>query len=356
MDTIKTYLENMFMNLPQTAEINRAKAELLNMMEDKYNELKADGKTENEAIGIVISEFGNLNELAEELGIRDYVYSGQNQQQYGNQQYNGQQYGNQQYNGQQYGNQQYQSQNMKTLSLEGVKEYISAIKNSSIRIAVGVFLCICSPIAVILLSGLTENNANVNEDFMAGIGVIVLLCMIACAVGIFIINGISLAKYENLKKEPFRMDTDAERYVSDLRENSRQSFAVKITVGVILCIFSVIPVILVGTLRGDDEALAIWSVALLLLVIAIAVFFFITAGMEQESFKVLLQEEEYNRNIKENKVMDAISSVYWSIITCVYLGYSFITFNWGRSWIIWPVAGVLFGAIATIVSICTKKD
>jgi hypothetical protein len=38
-------------------------------MEDKYNELISEGKKENEAIGIVISEFGNLDELAEGLGL-----------------------------------------------------------------------------------------------------------------------------------------------------------------------------------------------------------------------------------------------------------------------------------------------
>ena len=48
MDTIKTYLDNMFLNLPKTDEINSLKNDLLNNMEDKYNELKAQGKTENE--------------------------------------------------------------------------------------------------------------------------------------------------------------------------------------------------------------------------------------------------------------------------------------------------------------------
>ena len=69
METIKNYLENMFLHLPVTPEVLRAKAELAQMMEDKYNELKAEGKSENEAVGIVISEFGNLNELADALVV-----------------------------------------------------------------------------------------------------------------------------------------------------------------------------------------------------------------------------------------------------------------------------------------------
>ena len=69
METIKTYLNNLFAGYPKTNEILRAKEELLSNMEDKYNELKAEGKSENEAVGIVISEFGNIDELAKEWDI-----------------------------------------------------------------------------------------------------------------------------------------------------------------------------------------------------------------------------------------------------------------------------------------------
>ena len=69
MDAIKNYLESMFMNLPNTPEVQKAKRELGQMMEDKYNELISEGKAQNEAVGIVISEFGNLDEIADELGI-----------------------------------------------------------------------------------------------------------------------------------------------------------------------------------------------------------------------------------------------------------------------------------------------
>lgn len=75
METIRNYLETMFQNLPNTREVQKAKTELWQMMEDKYTELKEEGKTENEAVGIVISEFGNLSELAEDLGIGSFVNS-----------------------------------------------------------------------------------------------------------------------------------------------------------------------------------------------------------------------------------------------------------------------------------------
>lgn len=69
METLRNYLESMFKRYPDTPEAEKAKAELWQMMEDKYNELMAEGKKDNEAVGIVISEFGDLEEVADSLGI-----------------------------------------------------------------------------------------------------------------------------------------------------------------------------------------------------------------------------------------------------------------------------------------------
>ena len=73
METIKNYLDNLFASYPKTPEVENAKSELLNNMEDRYSELKSKGKSENEAIGIVISEFGNIDELMKELNVKSNV-------------------------------------------------------------------------------------------------------------------------------------------------------------------------------------------------------------------------------------------------------------------------------------------
>ena len=69
MNTIRSYLESMFAKLPNTPDVIKAKCELGQMMEDKYTGLVNEGKSENEAVAQVISEFGNLDELGDVLGI-----------------------------------------------------------------------------------------------------------------------------------------------------------------------------------------------------------------------------------------------------------------------------------------------
>ena len=46
------------------------------MMEDAYNAAIAQGKTHNEAVGQVITDFGNLHELAPVLGIAQDIQPG----------------------------------------------------------------------------------------------------------------------------------------------------------------------------------------------------------------------------------------------------------------------------------------
>jgi len=44
-----------------------------------------------------------------------------------------------------------------------------------------------------------------------------------------------------------------------------------------------------------------------------------------------------------------VTSIYWALLIVAYFLWSFLGEGWGISWIIWPVGGVLFGAIHTVV-------
>lgn len=331
MDTILNYLENMFMNLPKTEKVMRAKSELANMMEDKYTELIAEGKTDNEAVGIVISEFGNLNELSAVLGISSVV-----------------------------------SENAgntvgKQLSDEEVKAYITENETASKRIAFGVFLCVLSPVTLIVLGGISETYHFLSDKLAGGIGLSVLFILIAVAVGIFIYSGMKLEKYEYLKKEPFTLSSYAASYVQSYEKKKQEKFATKMITGVSLCIIGVLALIITGLFVDQtriEDAAGAAAIGVMLALIAVATIFFVTAGMQHDIVKVLLQREEYAyKTEKGKKLIDVIGSIYWPVATCVYLIWSFVTSDWGYTWIVWPIAGVLFGAVSAICSVvCKQKE
>lgn len=69
----------------------------------------------------------------------------------------------------------------------------------------------------------------------------------------------------------------------------------------------------------------------------------------------LLQEEEYNIENKEDSDVSALSEIYWILITAAYLTWSFISTNWGDTWIIWPIAGIIYSALAVLVKTIKKN-
>ena len=77
-----------------------------------------------------------------------------------------------------------------------------------------------------------------------------------------------------------------------------------------------------------------------------------TRSLEQRlgSYDRLLQQGDYSREKKNNHTAQRVAAIYWPLVTAAYLAYSFITNDWRRSWIIWPVAAVLFGGISAACS------
>ena len=61
---------------------------------------------------------------------------------------------------------------------------------------------------------------------------------------------------------------------------------------------------------------------------------------------MLLEQGDYTRARKRNT--SKYGGIYWSIVTAVYLAVSFLTRRWDMTWIIWPVAGALFGVVGEI--------
>ena len=69
MEIILNYIETMFAGVPVTPDTKRLREDITANMSDKFDELTKEGKSTNEAIGTVISEFGSIDEVLAEMGI-----------------------------------------------------------------------------------------------------------------------------------------------------------------------------------------------------------------------------------------------------------------------------------------------
>ena len=143
----------------------------------------------------------------------------------------------------------------------------------------------------------------------------------------------------------------------------RRDASAKIASGVAACILSPVLLLFLGGAAesgmldmSEDLAAGIGMMAVLLIVAAAGVWLFVSAGIIQGSFRQLLQEGDYTVEAKRTgKIMDKIAPVYWCLVTAGYVGYSLWTWTWTTSWIVWPVAGILYGALAGAVRMWKKK-
>jgi len=55
------------------------------------------------------------------------------------------------------------------------------------------------------------------------------------------------------------------------------------------------------------------------------------------------------------EVIAPVASIYWMAVTAGYLAWSFLSMEWHRTWIVWPVAGVAFGIISGIMKMMRSK-
>lgn len=249
----------------------------------------------------------------------------------------------------------------KYVSRMEAEEYLNVMKEAAVKIALGVFLCICSVAPMMFLVGAQHTGKfGITEDTAGIIGVCILLVVIAVAVTIFIINGIKMNKFEFIEKEVITMDSNLFNEVKSKSEEYAPVFARNIAIGVVLCIVAVIPLLLASiensTNNEDSDVLVIMMTGVLLIVIAFGVYRFVKSGIIKDSYDKLLGQGDYTEEKKNNnKSNDTFSTVYWLIITAIYLSYNFITADWGRSWVIWPVAGILFAAITTIINAVRKN-
>jgi transcriptional regulator with XRE-family HTH domain len=235
------------------------------------------------------------------------------------------------------------------VSAEEADTYIKLIKDSASKIAAGVVLCILSPVASLLPSLAKADYLGKYETLAEGIGVAVLLSMISIAVFLFIMYGMKLNKYEYMEKEPISLAYGVKGIVEKKKDEYESEFRKRIAVGVVLCIFSVVPAALFSCF-GDNPLMDIIGSIFLFVFVATGVYQFVSSGMIHGCYEKLLQEGEYTQSRKkENKKIGPFAGIYWCIITAIYLAISFTQNNWGQSWIVWPVAGVAFGAFIGMI-------
>ena len=244
---------------------------------------------------------------------------------------------------------------IRRLTLAETNEYLALRKTASVRMAAATFLCIFSVIPLLILGALAEIPAyGISENTASATGLIVLFLFIAAAVAVFLSCSIKNGPYAFLDKEPFDTEYGVTGMVSERQRQYKSTHTRCNMVGTMLCILSPVP-IFIGMAVGSDFSM-ILAVCATLLLAGVGAAVFVVTGVRWAGMQKVLQSGDYAPAEKKcSETENALSAAYWLIATAVYLAWSFSTGGWKETWIVWPVAGVLFAAVLSLYRLLAKK-
>lgn len=247
---------------------------------------------------------------------------------------------------------------LRRVSMEEANAFLSIKSKTAKTIAYATFLCILSPIALLMLGAINESTPGIlNEDIAGGIGMIVLIIFAAIAAVMFILSGNKTAPFAYLEKEKFETEYGVSGMVKERKAQYKDLHTKNNIAGTCLCITALIPLFVGAIIDADNDLFLTIMLSLSFLIAGVGVICFIKTGIIWESYEKLLQEGEYSIENKEKpSIATAVYTAYWIIATAIYLGYSLSSNNWGQSWIIWVVAGVMFPAIIAITNAFDRKS
>ncbi len=328
METIRTYLENLFAGLPESERLTRAKADLLGIMEERYNDLKEEGKSENEAVGAVISQFGNIDELLEELEISRVQPVAEESA-------------------------ENSADNSIRLTDEQVTEFLDFRRSYGWKVGIGVMMCLFAPATLISLNALLNTFTTLNTDVIDAISVVGLFAFIAAAVCLFVIFGIKSEKYQNYEKQNVVLSEETKQRVEAEMDKHRTPLAVSIAAGLIMIFAGIIAVFASDAISNGLEWIQDIGAAVLMAMVGIGVLFMVKSGVRNDGYKYLLNVEKKDpaKMRPENNGSVAVrvfNAILWPLVVIIYLAWSFLLNDWGISWIVFPVAGLLSGIVTGV--------
>lgn len=248
-----------------------------------------------------------------------------------------------------------EEEKVRSVSMEEASSFLQFNEDAARRISTGVMLCILSPVLLIVLGGLAEAGRIPIRVMAAELaGITILLIMVSVAVAMFLTCAFKGKPYEYLD----RVDIDTEYGVDGMVKERRTSYAEThsrlMILGIMMCVVSAVPMFLIEAFHysHDDGAAVAAGTGALLIMCAAGVKMIVLTSIRQGGIDRLLEEGDYTRL---NKRVGKYDGIYWALTTAIYLAWSFAGQRWEFTWIVWPVAGVLFAVYREILKIIVRS-
>ena len=383
MDTIDTFLDAMFAPYPSTPRLLEAKGELRAMMEDAYADAIGRGKTHNEAVGQVITDFGNLEELAPVLGILPDIRSAQAASPA---------------TGPTAGPAPDPTaaaappphddapSDYPMVTLPEAQELAEARRRTGRLLGRGVALFVLAPIPLIVAANLVDGGdseaglsrfSDVVTDGLTDIetisgpggrwavliGFVMTLVLVATGVLTLMRRHQAFVGLEHLTDGKFTRNPIVSAWAARLRVENEGPRSRALMAAVGLWILSAIPTVAGGILSDQPnrpQYFFTFGASLTLALVAAGLLILLPTTWASSTHETLTEEghwtggpgqwDRWGRKDADNPLIGAIASIYWPLTLVIFLAWGFLGNGWAICWIVWPISGILFGAIASFIS------
>ena len=245
---------------------------------------------------------------------------------------------------------------LRQVSMEEAHRYLDCRRSTGNKFALCCALCILCPIPLFFLSPLGEAPYSMlSENIAIGLGLIGMGLLLAAAIIGFVLQHFKTSPFDYLEKEPFETEYGVRGMVLEQKKQYQPIYKKSLVVAISFYVLSAFPLLSCSFFTGDFFACAMTSLCLLF--VAIGSYFLISASRPKAGMDLLLKEGPYAPDKDgKNKAISTLTTVYWTLVVFVYLVLALPTNNWGGTWYIWPLAGLLYGAIYAVADWLISKN
>ena len=248
---------------------------------------------------------------------------------------------------------------LRRVTMEEASAYLALRRAAAPKMALATFLCIISPVALLILAAMSEmSRFGISENAASGIGLCGLLVLVAIGVALFLTCAAKVRDFAFLEEEPFETEYGVSGMVKERMQDFAGTYSRLNIIGTVLCILSAVPLFVSMCIETAD-VVYVAAVCLLLIIAGIGCVAFTYGGTIHASMERLLEEGDYTRQQKSRRgVKGAISTIYWLLVTAIFMWYTFGPSGNGQarySWFIWAIAGVLYAAVMLVVNLIQRS-
>jgi len=319
MDTIKTYLDNVFAAFKQTEQSIALKRDMLAGMEEKYVSLRQQGSNEHEAIGIIIANFGSIYEIAAALGEKPEGGIAMPAQ------FGQVSISRSSTTGTWSDAVDTPSDDWVNTSYEDARDYLAHHKRHSYYMGFGIWLALIGGGAINWFGGAT--------------GTVLLTIFLTAATGIIVSSIIKMYYYGPFLNKNARLDNSAYDELAQDHTNFMPHYVIK---AVLTCV-----VIILGiwTANGHEMANVILMPA-----IGFAIFLYVPMLVTKAVYDYFLclgafYYKSGGLAIYDKKKLITLIAMFFAYVIAaswIFALWGYISNNMSISWVVWPISYILF--------------